>query len=319
MGAVLAFTLASGVGVQAKSPEELAKVTQVSQAEFEALKPAGEATLEQKREVIGDILMDAGVPEFMADRIDANTVESLYNCQEIIVRSEYFAESVDGKLTQIPSEQKKRIDAYNDRYTGNAMDHVMLNSSGEISPMSYKESEEISNLTHGLIVGTAVDGRHICWAMGIWNASPLNRWVDFLGVTSSHTRVALDTATAAITYTVEKDGYTEEYGDTFEFDPDDFTESGCGVGKQFDMPNDHIRYNSSTQIVEILPCEDISMSLIVWCETDAKPESCYVVSDYYHKYIGLTVSVSFSGTTAGFSVSPGYAFMHSDVSCPLAE
>jgi len=41
LGAALAFVTAAGVGVQAREPESLMQVTEISASDFEAIKPDG--------------------------------------------------------------------------------------------------------------------------------------------------------------------------------------------------------------------------------------------------------------------------------------
>lgn len=313
MGAVLAFTLASGVGVQAKSPEELAKVTRISQAEFEALKPAGEATLEQKREVIGDILMDAGVPEFMVEKLDGDMLESLYKCPGFEVQIEYSQEEPDGTLKQISFEQHKRIMEYNQRFADKMSNNPVLQASGQLRANDPAISNEISNLTHMLIVGDPVNGQRFCWALGGWNVSPVNRMMDFIGITSSSlATILIDTAVAGYSYTIQTHDGDIDKEDSYEFNSTDFVESNYGVGKEIRLPLDPLMYSSSAQKAVICPCKDILLSIAVWEEAPNTTHN--IISNYYHKYIALTFGVEFSGDGAGFSVSPQYAFDNSDVS-----
>ena len=313
MGAVLAFTLASGVGVQAKSPEELSKVKQVSQAEFEALKPAGEATLEQKREVIGDILLDAGVPEFMVEKLDGDMLESLYKCPGFEVQIEYSQEEPDGRLKRISFEQHKRIMEYNQRFSDKMSSNPVLQTSEQLRANDPAISNEISNLTHMLIVGNPVDGERFCWAIGGWNVSPVNRMMDFIGITSSSlATILVNTAVAGYSYTIQTHDGDIDKGDSYEFNSTDFAESGYGVGKEMRLPLDPLLYSSSAQKAVICPCKDIVLSIAVWEE--ALNISHNIISNYFHKYWGITFGVEISGDGAGFSISPQLAFDNSDVS-----
>lgn len=313
MGAVLAFTLASGVGVQAKAPEDLAEVTMVSEAEFKALKPDGEATLGQKREVIGDILLDAGVPEFMVEKLDGDMLESLYKCPGFEVQIEYSQEEPNGKLKQISFEQHKRIMEYNQRFADKMSSNPVLQASGQLRLNDPAISNEISNLTHMLIVGNPVDGQRFCWAVGGWNVSPVNRMMDFIGITSSSlATILIDTAVAGLEYTIVHHDGNIDKSTLYEFNSTDFVESNYGVGKEIRLPLDPLMYSSLAQEAVICPCKDIVLSIAVWEE--ALNISHNIISNYFHKYWAITFGVEISGDGAGFSISPQLAFDNSDVS-----
>ena len=308
----LAFVTAAGVGVQAREPESLTEVTEISASAFQALKPEGPVTAEEKREVIGNILLEAGVPAFMVEKMDDQTAESFYNSSGMEIQLDYFLEKAGGGLNRITKEQHERIAAYNER-SRNKIKKDPIIAAGLILPENEGGvSTEISNLTHALIVGGPVDGRRICWASAGWNVSPLCRFTDFIGISSSRSTILIDTAVAGMDYTIETHDGDKEKRETYEFNSTDFTESNYGVGKSFDIPSDPLIYSSAAQQVVFCPCKDIVLMLTVW---EQDPNSVHnVISNYFHQYLALTFGAEISGDGAGFSISPQIAYDISDVS-----
>ncbi|MFR8012196.1 MAG: hypothetical protein ACLU8W_10630 [Clostridia bacterium] len=323
MGAVLAFTLASGVGVQAKSPEELAKVTQISQAEFEALKPAGEATLEQKREVIGDILMDAGVPEFMVEKLDGDMLESLYESPGVEVKVNNFRETSNGELEQISGEQRRRISQYN-RTIKYDMEHplsgIML-SNGDDGVL-IDSVQEIPNLVHVLIVGGKFpNGERLLSTVGAWETAPASRLKDFIGVCSNGMTTNDPTAKASLEYTITDYGANNGAGSSEERSIDyvpstsKFVEGTQGTGIEIDLPNNYTLPDAVTGVGRRYSMSNIVLGINVMAKTE---ESIYkVVGEYHHNKWSLLTSVGISSSGLSFSVSPQLAYDDSTVSIPI--
>ncbi len=311
-GAALAFMAAAGVGVQAREPESLTEVTEISASAFQALKPEGPVTAEEKHEVIGSILLEAGVPEFMVEKLDDGMIESLYKCPGFEIQIEYSQEEPDGTLKRISFEQHQRITEYNQRFSDKMSSNPALQASGQLRANDPAISNEISNLTHVLIVGNPVNGQRFCWAIAGWNTSPVNRMTDFIGISSSRSTILIDTAVAGMEYTIQTHDGDINKGGSYEFNSTDFVESNYGVGKEIKLPADPLMYSSLAQTVVFCPCKDIVLSIAVWEEDQSTSRN--IISNYFHKYFAITFGVEFSGDGAGFSVSPQLAFDNSDVS-----
>ena len=270
MGAVLAFTLASGVGVQAKSPEELAKVTRVSQAEFETLRPAGEATLEQKREVIGDILLDAGVPEFMVEKMDGDMLESLYKCPGFEVQIEYSQEEPDGTLKRISSEQYGKIRSYNSKIRNNKLYNrnpiIRAQTNGVETGTS---NGEINNLLLLLIVGAASPGQdRLCVALAGWEYPPLIRGRDFIGIYTGEPKVKYKTALATLAYTEQhlETATTTDHAIEYPYKGEDFLDDLHGVGRNIQLPADRTIPGTLPGESKSHVCTDIMLGIRTYAE-----------------------------------------------------
>lgn len=322
MGAVLAFTLASGVGVQAKSPEELAKVTQISQAEFEALKPDGEATLEQKRQVVGDILLEAGVPEFMVEKLDGDMLESLYGLPGFEVKTLYYKEESNGTLHQIDQDHQRRISEYNSRIEKkeeySLFQNPVLRTSNDVGVEISPPGTGISSLSHVIIVGAPLENRvRLLIALAGWERSPIMRLQDFIGISSDKASTYDETAVATLEYTCSTNITGIPNGsktESIEYTPQkvSFEKTIHGVGLNIQLPINASITNPTTGATESMVFSDIVLGLRVEAKSD---DSVFkVVSNYFHKRLTLVGEVSASKNDIDFDVSPSIAYDKSNAS-----
>ena len=321
-GAALAFMAAAGVGVQAREPESLTEVTEISASAFQALKPEGPATAEEKHEVIGNILLEAGVPEFMVEKLDDGMIESLYASPGFETQVEYFKEDLNGDLKQIPYEQHIRISEYNrslqkknERFSHPAS--IMSRAQNKIETGAV--SGEISNLAQLLIVGMPqTNQRRYCVALAGWEYSPITRADDFIGIYSAHATVVPDTAKAALEYTKNYyvKGIKSDESEDFLYDKSKFIDNSTGMGKEIRLPADYYNYNVVTGNQESYRIENlvlvINVELIPIDPTTT--QNFTVLSTYYHEALEIGGSVEISNSGIGFTASPSLVYSRSDVS-----
>lgn len=318
MGAVLAFTLASGVGVQAKAPEDLAEVTMVSEAEFEALKPDGEATLEQKRQVVGDILLEAGVPEFMVEKLDGDMLESLYASPGFQVQTEYFKEMKDGNLEPISYEENEYIRTYNEQVEKkerNPLSEIsMLSADGEIGIEIGVPGTGIASLSHVVIVGAPMENnRRLLIALAGWERSPIVRMKDFIGIASNNATTYDETAVLELDFTYTyNSSVSEEMSDEYTIFNSDFISDPFGIGKEIQLPLNSSWTDPYTGKIETRSVSDIVLGIRVEAKSDNS--AFKVVSNYFHKRLSITGSISFSKNKYEFSASPSIAYDTSNAS-----
>lgn len=327
-GVVLAFAFSIGISAQAKTTEDLTKVTEISESEFDSLKPEGEVTLKQKQQVVGDILLQAGVPEFVVRKMDSGLAESLYESAGFEVQVNYFQESPDGKLKQISYEQRERISKYNEKLERKRVkplsEVVQLNADDGI--LVSDPVREISNLVHILIVGAKLsNGERLLSTVAAWETPPAMRLKDVIGVSSDKATTNDNTAQVSMDYSVIDygTGKIEEFNEEFiagEEPSSDcfsgFIEGTQGVAIEVDLPNNYTMSDPATG--EILMTQFVS-NIIIGINVMSKTESSVykVVGQYYHKKLTFPSSVGISSSGFSFSVSPQFVFDDSTVSIPI--
>lgn len=321
-GAVLAFTFSMGISAQAKTEENLTEVTEISESEFDMLKPEGEVTLEQKHQVIGEILIEAGVPEFMVEKLNDDMFESLYDSPGFEVQTKYFREKVDGDLEQISYGQHKRIAEYNrlNREKNKMMPYSPIALRAQEKIESDEVFDEIPNLAHVLIVGMPQSNqRRFCAALAGWEYAPITRADDFIGIHSDKAQVINHTAVASISYVKNLhvvgtvlDGFGEEV----QYEDDKFIDNTSGVGKEFQLPGDYYDPNTNLGSKGSYRIEELALGLTV----DVIPvdpttvQNFSVLSTYYHEALEIGGNVEISSSGIGFTASPSLVFRRSDVS-----
>ena len=177
-GIVLALAIFPEKGVQAETCDNLKKITEVSADVFEELKPDGDVSPSKKREIVGNILFQAGVPEFAIEKLKNEVIEKLYASPGFEVQTEYFQEKPEGNLQSIPYEQHLRIYEYNETLRNKKsmpLSQTVLLGADDgviVSDPVY----EIPNLAHIVIVGGKFpDGKRLLVTMGAWQKSPTMR------------------------------------------------------------------------------------------------------------------------------------------------
>lgn len=324
MGAVLAFTLASGVGVQAKDQKQLERITKVSEVQFASLKLDGEASLEQKHQVVGKILLQSGVPEFIVERLNDTTVETLYLSPGFEVKTGYFREESNGELKQISYEQHNQIRKYNKRLEikRNAKLSSVALLGADDGVVVSDPVREIPNLVQILIVGgTLSNGQRLLSTVAGWEEAPTMRMEDFIGICSDKITTNDLTEEAYLEYTVTDyggssgTGSIEERSITYVPSTSKFVEGTQGTGKGINLPNDYIMPDFETGVGRKFCMSNIVLGIHVMSKPDT---SVYkVIGQYFHKKLTLITSVGISSGGFSFSASPQFAYDDSTVSLPF--
>lgn len=178
----------AGMAVYAESPKELGEAIKISEEEYKAVKTGGEITSEEKRDFVEQALCKAAVPDFMIEKIDDGTIQTIYEMSQFEIQTQCYKECPNGKLEPISREQNERIEQYNQQ-----LEKKKFSSLSEVSVLSAQGNalsgtgQGISSMTHLLLVG-APDENQVRWfiALAGWKTPPLMRMKDFIGVISNH-------------------------------------------------------------------------------------------------------------------------------------
>lgn len=279
-------------------------------------------TAEEKHEVIGNILLGAGVPEFMVEKLDDGMIESLYVSPGFEAQVEYFKEDLNGDLKQIPYEQHIRISEYNrsiQKENESFFHSANIMSRAQNKIETAVVAGEISNLTHALIVGLpGTNQRRICIALAGWESSPITRADDFIGIYSGHATVIPNTAQATLAYT--KNYYVKatkfDLEENYPYAKAKFIDNSTGIGKEIRLPANHYEYDAVIGNRESYRIENlllgINVELIPIDPTTT--QNFTVLSTYYHEALEIGGSVEISNSGIGFTASPSLVYSRSDVS-----
>ncbi len=318
LGAALVFVTAVGVGVQAREPEELIEVTEISENVYQELKRNSGDSIKEKREVVGQALRIANMPENVIELLSDEFVRDVYSGGEMSLNVRYYIEKQDGTLKNIPREQYDRIQEYNQKIKS---ENLSLSNNMGIQPLSFESGEangEISGLYH-VLIGQTPDEDHTmsCMSIASWNTAPFMRLKDFIGIYTNNANVISQSAVVSLNY--EKNYYNQHQvfstNQEYYYNASEYIDNANGAGREVQLPINVADPNTSTEHNVSYNIQNLAIAMLIKIEplSPQSEQNIRVVSDYYHRRLGLVSNIGISDNGIGFSATPTLCWSKSDV------